>query len=83
MKFSKILIKWKCRCGRKVIIENTKITKGMTVSEPVCSMCKTYGLNESRRLFVQEKAEVKRKSEKTIFNINIGKEFKPRKAVKI
>jgi hypothetical protein len=72
----KILIRKKCKCGRSLIVENTKITKHIHVKTPVCSTCQTYGLEESKRLYALEDAEFRRKSDKTTFEIN-GEKYIP------
>jgi len=70
----KMLIRKKCKCGRSILVKNMKL-QCKTTRRPVCSTCKTYGLEESKRLFALEDAEINRKSDKTIFEIN-GEKFK-------
>ncbi len=43
-----------------------------SLSTPECGTCKTYGLEKSKLLFVQEDAMIRQKSSKTIFKITEG-----------
>lgn len=63
--------KKKCKCGRPMIVARTK-EGTLNVPVPVCGSCKSYGLEESKRLFVQEDAMLRKKG-KTEFNITKGK----------
>jgi len=70
---SKMLGKKKCECGRKIIVAR-KDGRLSGVPNPVYSTCKTYGLKESKRLFVEEQAQIKKKNPKTVFKITKGVE---------
>ena len=68
---NKLLGKKRCNCGRKVIVARDKSGRLTSVPTPVCSYCTTYGLEESKRLFVESDAMIRRKG-KTEFNITEG-----------
>lgn len=53
--------KAKCKCGRKVLVAR-KMHKSV---EFLCSTCKTFGVEESRRMFLQDNSN----SNKTLFSI--------------
>ena len=53
-------MKKECECGRKVIVQKSE--RGSTQT-PECATCKTYGVKESTRMFL----EINRKREKTKF----------------
>ncbi len=59
----KFLLKTKCKCGRKIVVAR----QGFEKKEFLCDTCKTHGVEESRRMFLQIGAE----SDKTIFEINL------------
>ena len=52
-------LKTKCKCGRKIIVNR----KFHNSEEFLCSTCKTYGIDESRKMFL----EINRKSDTTSF----------------
>lgn len=61
------LKKKSCNCSRKIIV----LTRDKEV--PVCGYCKTYGIQESKRLLVLEKLEIRKKNLKTQYQIKVGK----------
>ncbi len=67
----KVLGKKACLCGRKIVVARVD-GRLSSVAIPVCSYCSTYGLKESKRIFVQENAML-RKQGKTVFEITEGK----------
>ena len=69
----KSLGKKRCKCGRRIIVKRSKEGKLTSVPQPVCGYCKTYGLEESKRLFVEENAMIKKRGIKTEFNVKVGK----------
>ena len=64
--------KKKCKCGRKVMVVTNDHGIVAGVLTPVCGTCRTYGLEESKRLFVQEDAMIRQKSNRTVFTITKG-----------
>ncbi len=68
----KEIAKKKCLCGRKVMVVTNDHGGVSGMPTPECGTCKTYGLEESKRLFVQEDAMIRQKSTKTIFTITKG-----------
>ena len=72
VKVKKSLGKKKCKCGRRVVVQRTKEGR-MPLETPECSTCKTYGLEESKRLFIENFVKTKSKSDKTQFKINEGR----------
>lgn len=69
----KCLGKKKCKCGRSIIVKRSSEGKLSSVPIPVCGYCKTYGLEESKRLFVEENAMIKQKGKNTEFDVTVGK----------
>lgn len=67
----KVLGKKSCNCGRKMVVARVD-GRISSAPIPVCSYCTTYGLKESKRIFVQENAMI-RKQGKTEFKITEGK----------
>lgn len=56
-----------CFCGRKLLVNR----KGYDKKTFMCGTCKTYGVEESRKMFL----EINAKSDKTIFETNMEVSF--------